>query len=95
MNIAKYTQYHSKRTLAACAESDRTDARVAGLEADARGAMGLPGDHRVRFTDLHDALTSMRFHGKPIPQVHPHPPTSSTSCSTPSLTPRASPICSL
>lgn len=32
--------------------------------------MGLPQDHRVHFTDLHDAMTSMRFHGKPLPQVH-------------------------
>ena len=54
-----------------CAESDKTDKRVASLEAQVREIMGLPEDHRVRFTDLHDALTSMRFHGKPIPQVHP------------------------
>ena len=33
--------------------------------------MQLPQDHRVHFTDLHDALTSMRFHGKQIPKVSP------------------------
>jgi len=32
--------------------------------------MGLPEEHRVHFTDLHDAMTSMRFHGKTLPQVH-------------------------
>lgn len=51
------------------ADSANTDAEVRDLEARARRAMGLPEDHRVHFTDLHDALTSMRFHGKQIPQV--------------------------
>ena len=51
------------------ADSANTDAEVRDLEARARQAMGLPEDHRVHFTDLHDALTSMRFHGKQLPQV--------------------------
>lgn len=31
-------------------------------------AMGLPEDHQIGFLSLHDALTSMQAHGKPIPQ---------------------------
>ncbi|CAL8468369.1 g7909 [Coccomyxa elongata] len=49
-------------------ESAQTDKRIHELERSVQSAMGLPEDHRVHFTDLHDALTSMRFHGKPLPQ---------------------------
>lgn len=51
------------------AESAQTDKRIHELERSVQRAMGLSEDHRVHFTDLHDALTSMRFHGKPLPQV--------------------------
>ncbi|EIE19511.1 hypothetical protein COCSUDRAFT_83562 [Coccomyxa subellipsoidea C-169] len=49
-------------------ESAQTDERVQALEQSVQSALRLPGDHRVHFTDLHDAMTSMRFHGKPLPQ---------------------------
>ena len=51
------------------AESSAADERVLALEARVRQALQLPGDHRVHFADLHDALTSMRFHGKALPPV--------------------------
>ncbi len=51
------------------ADSAKTDAGVQQLEARAKAAMQLPKDHRVQFTDLHDSMTSMRFHGKQIPKV--------------------------
>jgi len=54
-----------------CAESAKTESKIQDLEKRAKEAMHLPEDHRVRFTDLHDALTSMRFHGKQIPEVQP------------------------
>ena len=50
-------------------DSAKTDAGVQQLEARAKAAMQLPKDHRVQFTDLHDSMTSMRFHGKQIPKV--------------------------
>ncbi len=53
------------------AESSQTDPRVRDLEQRVQEAMALPADHRVHFTDLHDALTTLRFHGKPVPQVRP------------------------
>lgn len=52
-----------------CAESAQTDARVRDLELRAKSALKLPEAERVHYTDLHDAMTSMRFHGKQIPQV--------------------------
>ncbi len=51
------------------AESSKTDQRVRDLEQRVQKAMALPGDHRVHFTDLHDALTTLRFHGKRVPEV--------------------------
>lgn len=45
------------------------DKRVHDLEQRVQEAMALPQGHRVHFTDLHDALTTMRFHGKSIPEV--------------------------
>lgn len=53
------------------ADSAKTGSKIQDLEKRAKEAMHLPEDHRVRFTDLHDALTSMRFHGKQIPKVQP------------------------
>ena len=37
------------------------------LQQQVREAMSLPQDHEVAFVELHDALTSLRFHGKAIP----------------------------
>jgi hypothetical protein len=42
---------------------------VQALEGRVRAAMSLPDGERVHFADLHDALTSMRFHGKALPQA--------------------------
>ncbi|MCJ1423049.1 Lysophosphatidic acid phosphatase type 6 [Sticta canariensis] len=36
------------------------------LQQQVREAMSLPADHAVAFVELHDALTSLRFHGKAI-----------------------------
>ncbi|KAK9915420.1 hypothetical protein WJX75_008934 [Coccomyxa subellipsoidea] len=48
-------------------ESAQTDEGIRALEQSVQSALGLPGNHRVHFTDLHDAMTSMRFHGKALP----------------------------
>lgn len=57
------------RAVCGTTDSAKTDAKVQDLEKRAQEAMQLPADHRIQFTDLHDALTSMRFHGKQIPEV--------------------------
>ncbi len=57
------------RVVCGIADSATTDARVQDLEKRAKEAMQLPEEHGVHYTDLHDALTSMRFHGKQIPKV--------------------------
>ncbi len=49
------------------AESSQGQAHLAALEQKVRDAMGLPDETPINFTDLHDALTTLRFHGKPVP----------------------------
>lgn len=47
------------------------DPHIEAVQQRVRAALGLPDDHRVSFVDLHDAMTSMQTHGKPIPEGGP------------------------
>lgn len=40
---------------------------VAQLQRGIQAALGLPAESVVAFVELHDALTTLRFHGKPLP----------------------------
>lgn len=53
---------------AAEAAERATDPHIEAVQQRVRTALGLPADHRVSFVDLHDAMTSMQTHGKPIPE---------------------------
>ncbi|KAK9829707.1 hypothetical protein WJX72_007452 [[Myrmecia] bisecta] len=44
------------------------DPKMQQLEDRVRQAMSIPADAPVRFTDLHDAMTTLAFHGKPLPK---------------------------
>ncbi|KAL6770484.1 hypothetical protein ACKKBF_B31420 [Auxenochlorella protothecoides x Auxenochlorella symbiontica] len=48
--------------------SAKGDEGVQALGRELAAAMGLPPGHRVSWLNLHDALTSMQAHDKPIPE---------------------------
>jgi hypothetical protein len=62
-----------KRLVAETASATRVESAapppdVRALQKRVRGALGLPPTEVVHFLDLHDAVTTMRAHGKPIPE---------------------------
>lgn len=54
-----------------CGLQDRNDSRKVGADARIRRLLGMPAgeEQRLAWTELHDALTSMRAHGQRIPEA--------------------------
>jgi len=50
------------------ADEARRDSELQKLDAEVREAMGLQADSRIAYTDLYDALTALKFHGKAWPE---------------------------
>jgi lysophosphatidic acid phosphatase type 6 len=55
------------RGIAAKAKAEPLPEDVEQLQQTVQAALGLPATERIDFLDLHDAMTTMLTHGKPIP----------------------------
>lgn len=53
---------------ALCAEAAAKETKGRQLDKNVLEVMGLPPDHRVAYTDLYDALTTLKYHGKGWPK---------------------------
>jgi lysophosphatidic acid phosphatase type 6 len=61
------------RQLAAAHSAAPPDAAAEALSEQVRPALAVPRGERVNFLDLHDALTTLRTHGKPLPAALTRP----------------------
>jgi lysophosphatidic acid phosphatase type 6 len=61
------------RQLAAARSAAPPDAAAEALSEQVRPALAVPHGERVNFLDLHDALTTLRTHGKPLPAALTRP----------------------